>query len=260
MFTKEELLEKGVSPEVADEIIANFEDDSDDALSSLQKALDGDSEPNESLFKAEDEEEKKEEEDEEKEEKGDKKEFMKKMKKYMKDNPAQCKKMMKEVGAMTEKMSKAVEDVDDSDGILVEYSDGKEVFEAISSSISALSKAVEAVNERIDVLVTNSDRSYDVLVKEGRVLSEMAKATDLELSKTTGRKSASIADQKMVKAIDFPDGSPKVIHETLMKAIHNGDRNAGQIISSFEANGHDPKKLLPEQRMYINQLINSEAK
>ena len=113
-MTKEELLQKGVSEEVADEIIqAMTVQEDEDSLSALQKALDEVPENMELLEKAEDEEE----EDEEKDEYSEKD-----MKRYMKaKGKAACQKMMKELGFASEKMSKAVEDIDaDADGAIVE--------------------------------------------------------------------------------------------------------------------------------------------
>ena len=83
MLTKEELLQKGISEEMADEIIAGFSDsDEESSLQALQKAL-GENPEMDDLFKAEKGEKKEEEdEDEDKEDYNDS--YMKKhMKRYM---------------------------------------------------------------------------------------------------------------------------------------------------------------------------------
>jgi hypothetical protein len=91
MLSKDELLQKGVSEEVANEIIAAFEADPQDenSLLALQKALDGSDETDQTLSKAKGDDKDKDGKDKEPDDDDDdyNEKYMKKhMVRYMKEN------------------------------------------------------------------------------------------------------------------------------------------------------------------------------
>ena len=252
MFTKEELLEKGVSEEVADEIISGLSED--DSLTALSKALgDGEGESG-SLFKAEGEEDG---DDESEDDDYDEKYMKRYMKKYMKSNGSACKKMMKEMGMMKAEMSDSFNSIDASaEGAIVEMTDLSPVLDKFSETIDTMSKAIEAINDRVDVIARNSDTVYDLQSKSARVMLEMGKAQEFELSQSTGRKSTST--QNLQKAHEYSQNDSNIVYKTLLKAVKEGNESAGMVLSSFESNGKNLSKLNPAQRKVIAGLIQED--
>jgi len=258
MLTKEELLEKGLSEEVADEIISSFNDSSEEStpLSDLRKALEDEDSEMESLFKAEDEED---EEEEEKEEKGDA-EYMK-MKRYMKQKGAvACQKMMKELGFS--KMNKAIEDFDtDADGAVVEMADLKPVLAEQAEINSVMAKAIDTLAGAIDVISGKMDKSFDLMQKAGRLQVKIGEGLSDFLSTPQGRKGVTAPQsQVMEKAISINKSQNELVYSTLMKAVQKGDKEAGIVISAFESHGHDANRLNAKQKEYINGLLTKEDK
>jgi hypothetical protein len=155
MLTKEELLQKGVSEAVADEIIASAalesKEDPENSLQLLEKALNegsdtkGQEEPGEEpLAKAKEEKEKKDDsEDEDYDEK-----YMKKhMPRYMKENKKACGKVAKEAGLYADELKKAIDEVDKNyDGAIMEMADLKPVLEKIPTVIDSMAKAIEDIS------------------------------------------------------------------------------------------------------------------
>ena len=152
-MTKEELLEllqKGITEDVADEIIAAFSDSEDeDSLQALQKALEDNPDKNmDDLVKAAKkggDEEGDEGDDDDYDEK-----FMKKyMKRYMKENKKSSEKTAKEAGLFGDKMEKAIDGIDlDSEAAVIEMEDLKPVLETIGEAIDVMSKAIPELAER----------------------------------------------------------------------------------------------------------------
>jgi len=258
-MTRDELLQKGVSEDVADEIIAAFEEAESphNSLELLEKALNKDSDKEESLFKAEDKDEDDEDEDDYDEQ------YMKKyMRRYMQANKKSCGKMAKELGIYGEEMKKAIEDIDtDAEGAVVEMTDLKPFLDSQSEFNEQMTKAIQELSSQIIAITNQTESGFDLLEKAARVQVEQAKAIDGFFSVPQGRKGAVSQGVAMRKAAELPV-SPEArqhVYSVLMKATKGGDRKAGEIISTFESAGQNINLLSQEQRHYVNELITKEA-
>jgi hypothetical protein len=274
---KEYLLSKGVTEEIANQIIAETSvSEEDNSLLALQKALDGD--PKDRLVKAGKGKESKEEKDaakedekeeEEEDEEGEYNEkYMKKfMKKFMKENHASCEKIMKNVGGSKEKMEKAINDIDtDADGGVVEMADlapfmkaQQEYIKSQNEMNQTMAKAIADLTDKFEIISSKSDKSFDLMQKAAKVTAEQAEGMKDFLKTPEGRKGVtSVANMR--KAVEptvsaFTPELNKAVYQTLFKAVRNGDRTAGQIISVFESHGQDANKLNDVQKKYISDLI-----
>ena len=262
MFTKEELLQKGISEEVADEIIAAASDEgSENSLHALEKALNSTSE--DVLLKADGGKGKGEDEDDEGGEDSDYDEsYMRKyMKRYMMENKKACGKMAKEAGIFGGEMKKAVEDLDmNADGAVAEMVDLKPILEAQCADIAELAKAVKTLAEQVVYISDRQDQSYDIMTKAAAVQVETAKGMSEFLSVPQGRKGVTASvDMQKATANNVTPEMTKMIYSTLMKAVTSGDRKAGEVISAFESSGKRVERLNSTQRQYINELM-QEAK
>lgn len=249
-MTKEELLQKGISEEDADQIIASFSEnsqDEDNPLEALQKALKDDDSGMDDLSKAEKGEEKDSEDEKEYDEK-----FMKKMKRYMKEKG----KMFKDE---KEDMKKAVDELDlDSEGAVIEMSDLAPILEKQADFNEKMSKAIEDIAVNMSVISEKSEKGFDIMKKAAIVTAEQASGLSGFLKTPAGRKGV-IADEKMAKAQGSVNDSKK-IWKVLMKAIRNEDRVAGDIMGAFESAGQNVNLLKKSQKEYIGELLKEEAK
>ena len=260
MLTKDELLQKEISEEDADEIIAAF-DENVDSLQTLEKAL-GEEVPEMDLFvKAEKggEDEDSDEDDEDKDKDDYNENFMKKhMKRYMKENEKSCGKMAKEVGVFGENMSKAISEFDtDAEGAIVEMIDLKPILEGQMEFNSVMAKAIEGMSAQIDMISAKSEDTFSLMSKSARVQVEQAKGMGEYLSQPTGRKGAVsnvVPMQKAEPIVVSADGQ-REIYAVLEKAMKDGDSNAGLVMSAFESNGKDVNRLNLAQRQIISNLI-----
>ena len=258
-MTKEELLQKGVSEEDADEIIQAFSQEDEDSLSALQKALEDD--PADDLMKAG---KAKAEDDDEKGDDDDyNEEYMKKyMKRYMKENRASSKKIMNDLEESGEDMKKAIDDFDvDAEGAVIEMSDLKPILSDQSNFNSGMVKAISEINDQIFSITRKLDQTYDLMQKAAKVQVEQAKGVSEILSEPQGRKGV-IATSDMQKAgesVSFSPEDGKVIYTSLMKAVREGDKNAGYVISAYESAGKNVNLLTPQHKQYIHELISKEA-
>lgn len=262
-MTKEELLLKGVSEEIADEIIAELEENPDEnSLQSLQKALDKDDpEKMDDLLKAEKKDEGDEEDDD-----NDKKDdyngsYMKKhMKRYMKENKKSCQKFMKEMDGYGDDMKKAIDNLDDdSEGAIIEMTDLKPFLDVLGPVIEGMAKAIPELAERIEVVSAQADKNYDLMKKAAKVTAENAEGLNGFLSTPNGRK-GKVASIEMQKAQIDSASQNKEVYKVLMKAVNQKDRVAGQIISDFESSGRNLNKLNSNQKEYIEDLLKKEDK
>lgn len=261
MLTKDELLSKGISPEIADEIIAGFSDDTpDDSLQALQKAITDDPDMDILEKAGGNADPEKDEGDEDYNE-----EYMKKyMTRYMKENKKACSEAAEKAGLFSEKMNKAVEELNlDTEGGVIEMTDLKPFLGEITEVVDGLSKAIAVVADQVLTIADQNEKSYDLLKKAGKVTAEQAVAMSEFLSTPQGRKGVT-ADIKMQKAGDIqgtitPDQN-KEIYRVLMKAVKEKDANAGIIISSFESAGHNANRLNPSHKKYIQELLQKEGK
>jgi hypothetical protein len=256
MFSKEELLEKGISEEVADEIIAAASDEgSENSLQALEKAI---STPEEGeLFKAKGGKGKGEEEAEEEEEGEDYDEsYMRKyMKRYMKENKKACGKMAKEVGIFSGNMEKATELDMDAEGAIVEMADLKPILEEQGEFNSRMAKAIETLAEQVMYISERQDKSFDLMTKAAAVQVETAKGLGEFLSTPAGRKGVT-ASVEMQKASQVASSNTsKEIYSKLMKAVQSGNRDAGVVISAFEVAGKRVERLNPAHQAFITQLM-----
>ena len=252
MLTKEQMLQKGVSEEAADEIIASYSS-TEDPLLDLQKALD---DPLEDLLKAESEEENEEEEEEDFDEK-----YMKKyMKRFMKKNSSYCSKMMKNLNSSNEKMEKAISDIDlDAEGAVVEMINLSPFLENQSVFNQTMVKAIDYLSNQIDGIVKSSEKSFDLMQKAAKVQVEQAKLFSNISSIPNGRKGV-LVNEDLSKASNVLKNHGDVIYTELLKATQAGDKNAGYILSAFESSGKNANLLNESQKKYINNLINKEVK
>jgi hypothetical protein len=252
-MTKEELLQKGVSEDVADEIVAAFDETgSSNSLLLLEKALNKDDGKQESLFKAE------EMDDDDDDEEGYDEAYMKKyMRKYMMANKKSCGKMAKELGIAGEEMKKAMDDFSmDAEGAVIEMADLAPILESQLEFNERMAKAIEEISGQINLISAQAENGFDIMAKAARVQVEQAKALDTVLSTPQGRKGVT-ANVDMTKAIE-PVISPeqnKLVYSVLMKAVQSGDAKAGQIISVFESAGRNIQALTPEHKNYVNNLL-----
>jgi len=260
MFTKAELLEKGISDEVADEIIAAASEDegSENSLQALEKAI---SEPETGeLFKAKGGKEKGEDEDEDDEDSDYDESYMKKyMKRYMKENKKACGKMAKEAGIFSGNMEKAAEIDMDAEGAIVEMADLKPILEEQGEFNSRMAKAIETLAEQITYISDQQEKSFDLMQKAAAVQVETAKGMGEFMSVPQGRKGVT-ASVEMQKGVQYTPEMVKVAYTVLMKAVQNKDEKAGMIISAFESSGKRLDRLNSVQRQYINDLIQKEGK
>lgn len=256
MLTKEELLQKGISEEIADEIIKSYTDNSqeDDSLETLQKALNEGTPATEDLSKAE----KKGDKDDSDGEKDDYNEsYMKKhMKRYMKEKG----KVFEDKDDDSEKdMKKAIDDIDlNSEGAVVEMTDLAPFLNTLGPIIASMSKAIPELAERIEVVSAQSEKNYDLMQKAAKVTAESAENMSKFLDIPNGRKGED-ASVDMQKAQASSSEQRKIVHGVLMKAVRENDRKAGQIISAFESSGQNINALKPSDKKYVNDLIKKEA-
>jgi hypothetical protein len=254
LLTKEELLQKGISEEDADEIMAkaSAEPTQEDNLQALQKALDEDS-PDatmDNLEKAEDEGEK-EEDEEEKDEYNEK--YMKKyMKRYMKENTKACQKMMS-------KMSKAIEEIDEeSPGAVVEMADLAPFLDTVGEVIETMSKAIVETNERMDAIELQNEKSYDLLKKAATVQIEQAQGLKGFLSTSQGRKGV-VTTAEMSKSTQpakvYSLDDNRTVYQKLAKAMKEGKPNAGELLSVFESRNKNFNALNPAQKQAIQRFM-----
>jgi len=261
-MTKEELLQKGISEQDADKIIAALESDSEtenNPVDLLQKALDGSPEMDD-LTKA-DKEEGKDDEDEEKDDYNGK--YMKKhMKRYMKENSKSCQKIMKEFGSSGEKMQKAIEEFDvESEGAVIEMTDLTPFLKEQSEFNLSMVKAVEELAQSVDSITAKTEKNLDIMQKAARVQVEQAKSINDFLAVPQGRKGV-IANEKMAKASkeSFSTTDKQLIYSSLMKAVKSRTPHAGEVISRFESSGQNLNLLSNQDKQYIQGLISEEAK
>ena len=262
MLTKNELLEKGVSSEVADEIIASF-DENEDAVTALRKAIE-DEDCSDLLIKADsdgDDDDGEDDDDDDDDGKDYDEAYMRKnMKKYMIENKKACAKTAKEVGLFGEKMNKAIDDLDtDSEGAVVEMSDLTPILVAQKEFNGEMTKALRAIAGEMAFISNQNEKSFDLLRKSSAVVAEQADVIDALASTPQGRKSVVASPQSIPKHEINKDQS-KLIYKTLLKATEAGDRTAGQIISKFEVAGQNVSAFSTEEKKYVNDLIMKEAK
>jgi hypothetical protein len=255
MLTKEELLQKGISAEVADEIIAASASDegSENSLQALEKAI---STPEEGeLFKAKGGKEKGEGEDEDGEDSDYDEAYMRKyMKRYMKENKKACGKMAKEAGIFSGNMEKAAELDMDAEGAIVEMADLKPILEEQGEFNSRMAKAIETLAEQVMYISERQDKSFDLMTKAAAVQVETAKGLGEFLSVPQGRKGVT-ASVEMQKASQVTPEMSKMIYSKLMKAVQSGNKDAGMVISAFESSGKNINRLNPAHRAFITQLM-----
>jgi len=254
--TKEDLMKAAnLSEEQANALLESFDGDfsSDNSpISSLKKALNSDGQQD--LFKADDEEV----EDEEEEYDAD---YMKKyMKRYMKENPSSCKRMMEDLGVKKEAMKKASSEIDPNDaGVVVEMADLQPYMESQNEFNESLVKAVSELNSKLDTVIEANAYSQDILEKAAIVTADSSEKLDEFFSKPNTRKGVSF--DPLTKAVQpskekkMVEQFPKIVHETLMKAISNGNREAGEVIGRFESAGKNFKMLRDSDKFFISNLL-----
>ena len=252
---KDLLLQKGMSSEDADEVIAEMNSSENSSPLALLKAeMDGGSEMD-TLFKAKGEgKETSEDDDDDYDE-----EYMKKyMKKYMKANKEEASDAAEEAGLFGKEMKKAVEDFDfDAEGAVVEMADLQPVLEALVPAIETMAKAIQAQNERIEVIADQNKEGYSLMHKAAAVTAETAETISGIGSLPKGRKGVTTLD--MSKAKTAIKSNPKEVLVTLSKALATGDMKAGDIGSKFQSAGCRIEALSPGEQTYVKDLIDKEA-
>ena len=259
MLTKESLLSKGLSPEVADEILSAMDGTDDNSLTALRKAL----EPKDGLFKAE-EGEKEGDEEGDKEPDGDAddydEKYMKKhMKKYMKENKKACRKAADEAELYDKEMKKAIDSIDtEADGAVVEMADLSPVLDAIVETNAAMLKAINTLIDRTDIITGQNEKSFEILHKSAAVTAETADSITGYMGAPQGRKGATTGDMTKAQA-QASTMDPKAVYRVLAKAMTAGDQKAGTILEVFESSGKNLRYLNAERQAYVAELIKKEA-
>lgn len=255
MITKEELLQKGMTPEDADEILAKAgTPENSSPLEALKKAIEREDDM-ETLFKAKKGEGEEEEDDDDEDEEYDEK-FMKKMKKYMKSKGKEEHEEPDGDEGMFGKMKKAVDEIDpNAEGGVIEMADLTPVLDAMVETVQTLSKAVANLNRKMDVISEKNDSTLSLMAKAAAVQVETAEIITEMGNKPMGRKGALMTD--MSKAKPVVDG--KAVWTTLVKALNNGDMVAGAIGSKFESAGKNFNALNKDEQKYVNELMTKEA-
>lgn len=259
-MTKEELLSKGVSENVADEIIAAFEDNGqENSLSLLEKALNKKEDTDESLFKAEKKDDEEKKDDDGDDDDYDEKYMKKYMKRYMKENEKEFEGELKKCSTS---MKKAREDFDmDAEGAVVEMADLKPFLDNQMLMNDTMCKAISNLQAELKVISAQNEESFSIMTKAARVQVEQAKALDSVFSQPAGRKGviAQVPGTKMQKAVEFAAADNAQVYSVLMKATRAGDTTAGLLISAFESAGKNVNSLNPVQKKYISELLIKEA-
>jgi hypothetical protein len=262
MFTKEQLLAKGVTPQDADEIIASTAagtivspiDDLAKALNQTDESVlvkakggEGHAEP--------DDDNKGGKSDDDDDNKGYDEEYMRKyMKKFMKDNKKECAKAAEEAGINEKELNKAIDDINRSvNGAIVEMEDLNPFLQKQSEFNAGMLKALEFIGERIDLIAGQHAASFDLLTKAASVDLEIARSIDLVSAQPTGRKGVTAISADLAKANQ--PVNEVLAYQTLMKAVHAKDRRAGEIVGLYESSGRKLAALSQKDREYINQLI-----
>jgi hypothetical protein len=122
-------------------------------------------------------------------------------------------------------------------------------------------KAVSKLAEQIDCITEKTDKSFELMQKAARLQVEQSKGLNEFLNVPQGRK-GTVSTGVMAKAVDtskFTREDNTIIYSSLMKAVKNGDKDAGMVISAFESAGHDANRLNNDQKKYIQEIITKEA-
>lgn len=248
MITKEELLQKGIDPVVADEILASMESEENSSpLEALKKAVEKKPETGD-LFKA-----KEGEDDEDEDEEYDEK-FMKKMKKYMKSKGHEEPDGDEGEGNMFGKMKKAIDDIDpNAEGAIVEMAELAPVLEAMVETVQTMAKAISGLERRIELVSDQNSENYNLLAKAAAVTAETAEIISEIGTQPQGRKGVLMAD--MNKAKDMTQPEPKVVWAALTKALNSGNMKAGEIGSKYESAGKRFSALNAVEQNFVKELI-----
>ena len=265
MTLKEELLKKGIDPDVVEEMVSLVESGrSGGAIEALQKALNSNGQL--SLFKADDDDDdddvvEPETDDGDDDGDGDNydESYMKKhMKKFMSENQKACKTMIENFADKSEKLEKAISDMDtSSDGAIVAMDDLTPILSAMGDTMEALAKAVHKIGDRLEEFSESQSETYDLLQKASAVTLAVAENSQKTFSQSQGRRGANAFESMAKASVDAakqPTGKSH-IHSVLRKAIEGGDRTAGEIMSVFESTGMNLTVLKPEEKSYIAKLM-----
>ena len=261
MLTKEQLLQKGISPAVADEILAAANNQEDSSLLALQKALKGDD--MDSLFKAgegnggQDPDDNGDDDDDYDEE------YMKKyMKKFMVANKSACTKAAKEVGLFGDEMKKAIDGIDmNADGAIIEMADLSDYLDAQVKFNSKLTKAFDTLLERVEIIAEQNAAGYSLLHKASTLQADMAEGMGSFLNSPAGRKGVTTVDMGKAKGVVTQNAAnTNAIYTVLFKAMQSGDEKADMVLSAFESAGKNINKLDKGKQAFIAQLMAKEAK
>ena len=259
-MTKDQLLAKGVKPDVADEILSSFGAGEDESpLLALNKALKGANEAESTLFKSEDGDEDDEDGDSDPEEGGKKKgkkgsdddedeeeAYMKKGEEY-EDMEKEEKKMKKAHDSL---------DLDNAGGGVVEMADLTDFLGSMTNFARAMTKAVGNLRAENRTIKTQNAELYSLMHKASAVQALTAEALGQTLSQSTGRKGVnSIPAKEMAKAAVMHSDTT-LVYQTLAKAMSAGDQKAGFILSAFESAGKRLDMLDGVSREYISTLLN----
>ena len=246
-MTKDQLLAKGISPEVADEIIADFSAGGNDSpLLALNKAVNGAKEVENELFKAEkhsepDEDDKggksdDDEDDKEDGKKGDDEEaYMKKKKEMTK--------------------AREILDLDNAAGGVVEMADLGAFLEVTSNAFGSMCKAMNDLRTEIRTIKLQNAETYSLMSKAAAVQVVTSDTLEKAMGVPQGRRGVTtLPVVEMEKSSSMSNESQ--VYATLTKAMKTGDQKAGFILSAFESTGKRLNALDNASRAYISQLLN----
>jgi hypothetical protein len=260
---KEELLQKGISEEVADEIIASFTDnETENSLLALKKAV-GKGADESTLFKAA----KKtggDDDDEGDDDEYDEAYMKKHMSRYMKENKKNSQEMKKASSTYEGDMQGAVEELAGADAAYVETGDLMPCLKAQEKATLDIYKAISDISERIGLIESQNLEAYKLMSKAAQLQVDQAEGLEQFLSASAGKKG--VTSNVDLKKAGLPAGQQLTkeqngqVWQTLYKAVRKRDEKACEIISRFESVGHDTRFLTPPEINYIQELIKQEEK
>jgi len=266
-MTKEELLQKGFSPEEAEKVAqaldAQANNEPENPLLALKKELD--------LSKAKASEGDDEPDKEGKDDDYNPEYMEKNMRRYMKENKKACAKMMKEMGDYSEDMKKALEDFDEDGDYLLETKNlapFMETFTGITPVLEGMVKAIVNINEELTMVKGQNEKTFDLMQKAASVTADQAEIfqnLNQAMSKSNGRKGITGMQAPLQKAATpqgtiTPEANKQVL-TSLMKAVKQGIPGADDMVVVFESRGKDVNKIPPDTRQKIANIIEQlEAK
>jgi len=133
------------------------------------------------------------------------------------------------------------------------------VLNSLVGTIADMSKAISGLNKKIEVISAQNEASFSLMSKAAAVQVETAETISGIAKTPAGRKGVVIADMAKATQVSGITASPQEVWNVLAKAIHAGDKRAGDIGSKFESSGMKVKFLTSDEQKFVSELIAKEA-